>query len=268
MTINVEYQEKLKETTIKQCSILYSEPCSWAINYGWYDLVRNFSLECENIHILYYEKYRYRIILEQIKEKYGSLRIYFTIIKDPPKLINCILKVFKKIELYLSPSTNDYNMKKICDEQPHKKITFSKIDKKYSDDMFNKIVNVSDVNIKTDIVQCMGKYHYVPQKAKFKYHLYNWFNKLIFKIEGLFQKSSKDDVVYDIIYSKVQDLILDYERRSQNICEQCGFEVGKKYSKKCVTSGWITILCEQCAKKSNREYYIGKTKYLNGNKLK
>jgi hypothetical protein len=70
-------------------------------------------LECENIHILYYEKYRYRIILEQIKEKYGSLRIYFTIIKDPPKLINCILKVFKKIELYLSPYINDYNMKKI-----------------------------------------------------------------------------------------------------------------------------------------------------------
>lgn len=265
---NIEYQEKLKETTIKQCSILYSEPCSWSINYGWYDLVRNFSLECENIHILYYEKYRYRIILEQIKEKYGSLRIYFAITKDPPKLINCILKVFKKIELYLSPSRTDYEMKKICDIHPYKKITFSKSDEKCSDDMFNRIININGVNIKTDIVQYMGKYHYIPQKSKFKYCLYNWFKQLIIRIENFYQKSLNDDVVYDIIYSKVQDLTLDYERKSQNVCEHCGIEVGKEYSKKCVTSGWITILCEQCAKKSNQVYYIGKTKYLKGTKLK
>ena len=93
-------QEEVKEQPskypelIKQCRLLYRqaklsmmETCMcWGIccGEGWYEPIKELSyrLECLNYVIL--PKWGFVIEAEQVKEKYGTLRFYFTVREVPP----------------------------------------------------------------------------------------------------------------------------------------------------------------------------------------
>jgi hypothetical protein len=262
MEKNIDY-DKIKELTTKQCSILYKNDCGWCVNYGWYDLIRDFSLKCEELNIMYYNRYRYRIVLDQIKEKYGRLRIYFSIVKDPPKVINWVIKMVTILKDLISPVKINYNIKRVYTQHPHTAITFSK-----STENDNIVSIINNIKIKTEIVHHLGKQRDIPQKFKMLYQIYRLLNYIVVKTEIYFQYNfDQTDVIYDIMYNNVRELVIKYEKQSEDICCECGIHIGTAYSKKCVTSGWIRFMCESCAKKQNSVYYIKRTKFLKGKKL-
>lgn len=261
-------KDEIYKAAKKYCPILYKDNCMWCIGNGWYDLMYDFSLLCEEINLTYYKKYRYRISLSQVKEKYGSLRIYFDIIKDPPVFINSIINILEKIDnIYFSKNMVEYDLKKIVDKKPYKKITFSIINDTPNEEqsIFSKnILKINNKNVSTSIINNFEKYHYIPTKHKIKYIFKNINMWLIKKFDNLFYKEINNDSIYNIIYLKIRKLINEYEQKSNNICEECGMHLNNGYTKKCSTVGWIRILCEDCAKKSNQEYYIGDKKFKNG----
>lgn len=53
-------------------------------------------------------------------------------------------------------------------------------------------------------------------------------------------------------------------KQCENHCEECGAYIGDDYSPTCTTTGWIKLLCEDCAIKRGHQYYKGKQLYLNG----
>lgn len=52
----------------------------------------------------------------------------------------------------------------------------------------------------------------------------------------------------------VEKLIKEAEEECFNTCEKCGRFIGSRHSPRCETQGWISYLCEDCAKKSNSSY--------------
>jgi hypothetical protein len=266
--MNTIDKENIYEKVKKYCKILYIDECPWCIGGGWYDLMYDFSLLCEEINLRYYKKYRYRISLTQVKEKYGNLRIYFEIVKDPPAFITYIINMLEKIDdLYFSKNTNEYDFKKIIDENPHKKITFSILNDTTNKDEYIFTKNTIELDnklINTSIVHNLGKWHYIPTKHKFKYMLKKINNWLINKLNVLFSLKNNNYSIYEILHLNVSKLVNEYEQKSSNICEECGLYLHDEYNKKCTTIGWVRILCENCAKKSNQKYYMDNKIFKNG----
>ena len=63
-------------------------------------------------------------------------------------------------------------------------------------------------------------------------------------------------------------LIRIAEDECYNTCEYCGRQIGTTYSPRCETTGWITYLCEDCAKKRDKNYIKDDSIYNNGNFVK
>ena len=91
--VNIEdfrrkYAEEQKEECIKLCPILYSninksmdKTCmcwAWECGYGWWEKICDLSYQIEALNIQY-RKYGVMCIADQVKEKYGTLRFYYTI---------------------------------------------------------------------------------------------------------------------------------------------------------------------------------------------
>lgn len=59
----------------------------------------------------------------------------------------------------------------------------------------------------------------------------------------------------------VENIVKEAEDQCFNTCEECGKSIGLEpfAYPKCETKGWITYLCEDCAKKRKSEYLIQDT---------
>lgn len=87
---------------------------------------------------------------------------------------------------------------------------------------------------------------------------YNLIIELITKIEGIYLKNNKDITEIEIIQikekygslriyitssiSEVHDLIVEYERLAETICDECGNKGSLRQR-----NDWLQILCEECA---------------------
>lgn len=99
-TEELEWDDKI----IQQCKILYrqnskpmSETCMcWglACGAGWKEPLRKLSFKLEALNLEYYPKYNIRIQANQVKEKFGTLRFYHSVVVEPCKIIGMIISFF------------------------------------------------------------------------------------------------------------------------------------------------------------------------------
>ena len=91
--------ENLMDSTMEECAILYcSEKLSlptysrccycWECNKGWYTILYEASCKLEALNLLYYPKFKVRIQADQIKEKFGHLCFYFSVVCDDIEHVN------------------------------------------------------------------------------------------------------------------------------------------------------------------------------------
>ena len=63
-----QHMEQVYLNTIKDCSILTIDGCCpCCVGQGWIQIVSDFCYECEMLNIQFYDKYRIRIHIDQIK---------------------------------------------------------------------------------------------------------------------------------------------------------------------------------------------------------
>lgn len=268
------WYEKYK-TTIRDCKILYKKNhCHWEVKNGWYDLLSEFSYLCEEINIRFYKKYRYRISMDQVKQKYGILRIYATVEKDPCCFITYINDIIYKLISKLD--TLDYKFKKINHNNFHSNYLIEIYD---TEDEFIKDIkcgsNVTTSKIKDKFIKTIKNSEYTipvykPTKLQILYYIKKGLEKIsnwLFGFPWIHLKkhySAENNVIFEYINLKLDKLISKYEHKSENICEECGYVINKKYDSVCYTTGWITTLCKSCAKKSGNEYEMDGKIYCNG----
>ena len=160
---NENTDKSLAKETVEQCSILYctkdlpmTQTCmcwGWECGKGWHNVLHEASCRLEALNLIYYPKYKVRIQADQVKEKFGTLRFYFSV---------------------------------ICEDEV---------------------------------------------------------------------RSSEQEVIMTAMESWADEIVRWAEDKCYNVCEECGFQIGTKYTPRCQTAGWITYICDRCAAKTNGFYF-------------
>lgn len=83
---------------IEKCSILYcmynkpmTQTCMcWGFecNHGWFSIIDEMSSKLEALNLIYYPKYKVRIQADQLKQKFGHLTFYFSVICEDTERTN------------------------------------------------------------------------------------------------------------------------------------------------------------------------------------
>lgn len=237
------------------------------IDNGWIHIVDEMSKQLEALNYMFYPKFRVRIQMEQVKEKYGRLTCYYSIICDPPKLIcilkDCIYRIFEKI------SKLDFKILTVLDCDAHDEIEEIELSSKEEFEKEKKnaarICNVDIFEkdgkfIKRTIHHKCRKIHCIATKHRFLYNLL----KKRFKIENFLinllkiKPTYKQKCIEKYLYEKAKRIVNAAEDRCYNVCEICGHSItdDNDYSPRCTTIGWIKYICKNCADKSGDKYLM------------
>lgn len=265
-----EYYNSVKDN----CKYLNIGSNVWEIDKGWYKLVSDLSYKLEMMNFQFYPKYNVRIVPEQIKEKFGGLRYYYTVIVEAPWYYTFLGKFFEKLFMFIKKHV-DFRLKKIVVNPYHTNHIL-----KIGGCELMKDVLSSCSNVKVIESEIPGRYiricddvsyrqqKLIPTRFKFVFDAQELCRYLSYKLDfsGYFVPSKKQRFIQSYVDKMTENLVKDAERSSYNICEKCGFECNDKTHPRCETTGWITILCQRCAEASGQDYWMNGKKYR-GNEM-
>jgi len=80
----------------------------WGIEagVGWIEPLRKLSKILEDLNVTYWKTKKIRVQADQVKEKYGTLHFYYSIVKDPPFFIRLAQKLITKLVLFIQKHVN------------------------------------------------------------------------------------------------------------------------------------------------------------------
>lgn len=260
--------DNIRRNTVSDCKLLYRNPCPWSVGKGWYNTISDFSYKCEELNLRYYRKYRTRIALYDIKQKYGMLRIYGVVELDPNGfvclLIGCIDRIINKLRCI------DYKYEIKTDHKPYKVYDISVMDNNNEDSTSSSFTMTSNINgktVKTTTIYNGGTSKMVPTKHKFTHFILTAVKKIQSVLRGISipRSTSEKNVIYNFMNNCLEEMVDKCENDSEHICERCGKGVSNNTA--CYTTGWISVLCEKCATKCGREYIQDNKIYKGGTYL-
>lgn len=279
--------KEFRNSILNENKILYcmkNRPCTetemcWRFQCGdgWLNVLDDASKKLEALNYIFYPKFRTRIQADCVKEKYGTLRFYHSIVIDPPKLIciwhNFFQKMFDKINRI------DFKLKRIVDREEYRSLEEEEIESKEKFDAEKeKHKNYLDVEflekngkfIKRTIVHHCANIHYEPTRFRFIYsilkkrYIIEDFLEYLFKLKP----SHKQICISRILDEKAKEIIKQAEDDCYNVCEDCGTYIGdSKYAPRCATHGYIRYICQKCADASRSDYSMNGEIWCEGHKI-
>lgn len=264
-----------RENAIRDCRMFYSDKdkppteslmCfSWECGSGWNDALAKMSYKIEALNLALYGKYRVKCVAEQIKEKFGTLRAYTRVTVDPPAWKSFLPNMLMRLHNRVSNMKVDYAMKKVVDSPRHVEYEYEQMVKADFEKAGKDKYKCSNVDYHEDSgrfykvtrLDRYERYHYSPTKNVLLYRLNKAVRTFALKLEcwaGSREPSPEQMVMSEFMDSAVEKIIRDAERECYYKCEKCGTDIGTDYSPRCETKGWVTYLCEKCAKKQGGNY--------------
>lgn len=260
MSKNV-YEKMMNKYPILYCMRNKSEmeTCMcWGIeaDFGWYEPLNDLSYKLEILNKTFYKANNIRIQADQVKEKYGTLHFYFSVIIDPPKSKRLLTLPFIIIDKLLNKVSFKFKTERT--ENPSIIVRWEEIAKEKYDKKDKPLTIKNYFN--SEFKEENGKYYrsyeyYTPGKFdtvllnhKLLWKLKCFCNKIKFKIYKV-NPTDKQLKLSNALNEITQLLIDQCEQECYNICEICG-------SKKNILStiGWIKRICKECAEKGNNKY--------------
>lgn len=286
---STETLERYKEEALNRCSILYSgreKPLTqslmglgWECGIGWNRDLNQLSYELEALNLQFYPKYRTRIEATQVKEKYGTLRFYYDVVIDPPKVRcwfrNKILDTANKLE------NIDYSKVRVIIKEPY--ITYSdteitepekvaELTERYKNDTERNVIEKDGKWYIHEKIHHYGRYTYKPTKHRILFKIKN----ILFRLSNLLSEVTPTDIqemIYDFMTNRADELIHDTERMLYDVCEHCGHIIhdisesnGDIETSRICTKGWVSYICKECYDKAreNPENNLDGTLYEDG----
>lgn len=264
---NKHNEQSIMKETIDLCKILYcnkdlpiikTHKCNyWECNIGWHNILKRLSCELEALNLMYYDKYKVRIQADQIKEKFGTLRFYYSVVCD--NYTEDGLEAIKIINEFEEKKDNDYfGLKYIVDENGYETTEVDKNGKEY------KLWHVP-------------KGHYEIDKHAYEYeqmtNVVNNARRILYE-RGHYDLTSEQQIIIEFLENEAEIRIHKAEEDCYITCEFCGSQIGTDYSPRCETDGWIKYICKDCAEKIDSNYYLngelwnGKTRLLTAKEVK
>lgn len=258
----------VEDETKKMCKLLYRYDTAWETASGWDDIIKDFSVKCEELNMRFYKKYRLLIYTEQIKQKWGELRLYCTIKQDPGVFLTFVRSVLKKITDTLFKVKYDY--KQVIDEPRHKNhyIKVFKDRESAKDSGWTIASNVKDYDwcgrfVRVTEHDVFGTQHMEATKHKFLRKiltkLYNWKTSLARDRQGDL-KNMEIAVIREYMDSMLKTYIAEAEDKAAHTCESCGKKL-RIDDDHCWTTGWVRLLCKECAINGKTRYYSNRKLY-------
>lgn len=237
-------REEIPKATMEQCKILYcqkdlpmTKTCmcwGWECGPGWYDAIRNLSCALEVLNIMFYERYRCRIQADQVKEKFGTLHFYHSVICENYNERGLELK--KVIDAFEAKKDSDYfKLKRVVDE-PGRSEEVDDGGKKRS--VWHPPVSRMVATEHADEFERMSK---EADEAR---------DELV--EHGTYEPTDEQRVIMNYLDSTADRLVREAEHECYNTCESCGRQIGTDYSPRCETKGWIRYLCKRCFEKGSK----------------
>lgn len=274
--------------TIERCKMTYCGvnkpltesliPLGFECRSGWKRPLEALSDTIESMNITYYPKYKVRYEAVQVKEKFGTLRVSGDVVIDLPWYCTFLGTPFKSIADILKYKIN-YKMVYVNDEPDHDEIEESELkditnDQEFED--YKKKYNYSKTTYEKkdgkyyryQTITHIGKSHYEPSKHKILYKLFHLMYKISSILTWYKEPTREQEVIRNAMDVTAERLIRIAEDECYNTCEDCGRQIGTDWSPRCQTTGWITYLCEDCAKKHENNYIKGDSVYHKGEFVK
>lgn len=182
---------------------------------GWYEPLKKMADQLEAINLTTGKEWGFIVRGDQLKQKMGYLHFYNSIEQRP-------LAIFSVLAL-----------------------PFDVLEKLFWTRHFECKGRVDDGN---------GKFHF-EWRPKFRYAIYSMFHRAANWVRWLATKDGwKQNVIRDTIDVLVNKIVREAENDCYNVCEDCGRQIGTDWSPRCETQGWISYVCEDCAKKHGGVY--------------
>lgn len=278
---NTHEQEILENNKILYC--MHKKPMTetcmcWGLDVPnvWLNEIDDLSKKLEGMNSLVYPVHKVRIQADQVKNKFGILHYYFSVMIDPPALINAYentvelaMRLIRKINFKLKMVTD----KEAYDETIKDNIPADKVDeekKRYEHCSNVEIIDQPDgTAIKKSVFHHCKQVHYEPTKHKWMYALFKrrWTIKNFLRNLLKWKPSYRQVCIAKVMDSYAFNAIRDCEEKCMHICEQCGHYIGDKWSPTCMTTGWISYLCEECAIKDGGIYVKNGESWCAGKKV-
>jgi len=275
----VDKIEILRSSKILYC--MYGKPMTetcmcWGLDVpdAWLPEVDEMSKKLEGANILA-SKYRVRIQMDQVKDKYATLHAYHSICCDPPKLVLLYESLVQRIVAILGKF--DYRCKEVIDHEPYDEVIVEEVPKDKYEHEVELCKNISNVEVLVDESgKCIKRTtlhhyrqtHYEPTRLKFAYRIW----KRQYVLLGLLRKilrwkpSHKQQCIAKMLDEYASRTIANAVEECEHKCERCGKHIydDDKYSPRCTTQGWVSYLCKECADKSNSRYVCRDEVWQNG----
>ena len=289
--------ERLKnanEAIVKNCKVLCSRHHMPIPACGWIYPVESLCYNIEAINVEM-DKYGIQVVLDQSKDKYGTLRFYTT---TEIKEIGFFGRLIRFVDLINDKLSDvDYGIVYVTDNKEYKSVEWKEITKEQFDNRTNQfncpfsaskeiVVLQSKSDIKnliehedtTFLVEESGRFFY----SYFLYHTekkhpeitkHRILHKILNASLGLstwlkrFYKTSREQhVMFKMVDKMVDDMIENTELKCHKLCQHCGLQFGDNEIEyeRCETQGWYMYVCEDCAKASGMTYRKGKKFYREG----
>ena len=247
----------IAEETMTMCKILYCQkdlPMSkslccfgWECGEGWHHVLKRLSCELEALNLQFYDKYKVRIQADQVKEKFGTLRFYYSVVCD--NFTEAGIEANKVIDAFEAKKDSGYfKLKYVVDE-------------------LGRTVYEIDENGENRAVWHPPKTHIevtanVEEYETMKTAAENAYNVLA--DHGRYEITPEQRIIIEYLDSEAETRIKKAEDDCYNTCETCGSQIGTNWSPRCETTGWIRYICDRCADKLGRTYMKNGEKWQAG----
>ena len=267
-TENEETKEpSIADETMEMCKLLYcnkdlpmSKTCmcwGWECGKGWHDVLKRVSCELEALNLMYYDKYKVRIQADQVKEKFGTLRFYYSVVCD--NYTEEGLEARKIIDAFEEKKDSGYfGIKCVVDEKGHETTEVDEDGKEHT--VWHQPKCHVEITKHKDEYEQMEKAADDAQKTLSEC--------------GYYDITPEQKVIIEFLESEASARIAKAEDDCYKTCEECGRQIGTDWSPRCETTGWITYICDSCAEKRKFDYYKngekwnGKTRLMTAEEVK
>ena len=286
--------ERANNRIVETCKMLCSSHEQLPVpDYGWIEPVEKLCYKLEYINVNM-KKYGIQVVLDQSKEKYGTLRFYTHTLTKEIGILEGIIRFFDWISDSLLDI--DYGIEYVTDRESYKSLEWKEITKEQFDnrtDEYNlpflgkppcvlksKSEAVSDglETGATYLVEEDGKYFYsyvITHMAKLhpEYRKHKFLRKIktascriSLWLSGFYKEPIRQRLMHEVAENAVRELVMNAERECYWVCQHCGvhiYDEGGEYQR-CETQGWYTYVCERCATALGVDYRKGGKIYREG----
>ena len=268
-----DWKEKLRNSILEDNKMLFAmkdksctETCMcWGLEVSdaWLQPIDTLCRRLEGMNALVYPLHRVRIQADQVKSKYATLRFYYTVVVDPPKILHMYEQLADKVLNWIGKI--DFKMAKVIVKPAFKETVKDELtEDAYKDALANPFkasneklyIDKDGKRIREIEIEHYDDVKYVPTKHRILYAIYTrryWIKSFFTRLFN-WEPSYSQQCIGEWMDDFAAKSIAKTEKECEDLCEHCGKHIGSKYSPRCTTRGWIAYLCKDCADKHGGQY--------------